>query len=234
MENFGKENIKTRVTPEWPGIIVDGKHVHRDDLTMEILEGVLNGASPERRDSIVQMIIAKGKELELDNLTGLSNRSLLRPKINRLRERLDYKGEDHERASKLDSILVVSIDLVGLKFFNEAPYDHSKGDDAIKAFANRLREVLKREGDSAFRIGGDEFLLVLPIDSNSDSAEKVYERVKKDLTKGLHIEGEKDKLNLLIQATFGHTVSKKGDTRTVEELIKDADSAERKAKSSLR
>lgn len=231
VEGISHQKSPSKRIPEFPGIISEGRNLHRDELTMEILEGALAKASPERRESIIRIIIAYAKNLEFDRLTGLSNLNLLRPKFNSLLSRLNYGGK--EMRTPLESILVVRLDLNGLKYFNDA-YDHSKGDQALVAIAKRLISVLKREGDNAFRLHGDEFLMLFPIDSNSDSAEKLFTRIKDDVNRGLHIEGEEDKLDLLVRASFGHTVVNKGDKRTVDQIIKDADVAERAAKRIIR
>ncbi|HEY4503062.1 MAG TPA: GGDEF domain-containing protein [Candidatus Paceibacterota bacterium] len=174
-----------------------------------------------------------------DPLTGLLNRRTFIPKINKLRKDLNESVSKDQRKLRLDSILVVSVDLEGLKFFNEKPYSHDVGNKALIIFTNKLKEVLRRDGDSAFRLGGDEFALVLPIYTNSESAEKLYARIQKEINKLLHLSVQKvatdagmqnREWDLLIRATFGHAIAKRGDLRTVEQLITEADTEERNAK----
>jgi diguanylate cyclase (GGDEF)-like protein len=66
---------------------------------------------------------------------------------------------------------LVLCDLDGFKELNDR-FGHPAGDDALQVFANSLQSAL-RKGDEAFRIGGDEFALVLAEASEADAREVV-------------------------------------------------------------
>ena len=86
-----------------------------------------------------------------DPLTGCLNRSQLADILNnqiQLRER-------YERVSSL-----VLLDLDFFKTINDQ-WGHQTGDKVLKEMATRLRKRL-RESDQLFRIGGEEFMIVLP------------------------------------------------------------------------
>lgn len=90
------------------------------------------------------------QEAMLDPLTGLPNRRLLNARLvqalsNALR---------HERPGAL-----MYLDLDRFKEINDS-LGHEAGDALLKAVAERLRQVT-REGDTAARIGGDEFIVML-------------------------------------------------------------------------
>jgi diguanylate cyclase len=87
----------------------------------------------------------------LDPLTGLYNR---RSAELRLREEI-ARAQRHGRA-----LTVLIMDLNGLKSINDK-YGHAAGDEAIKSLAARLSRSI-RGSDLAARIGGDEFMLLLP------------------------------------------------------------------------
>jgi len=53
---------------------------------------------------------------------------------------------------------------------------HAAGDEALQAFARTLHSALRR-GDEAFRIGGDEFALLLA-EATEDDAREVIGRVR--------------------------------------------------------
>lgn len=85
-----------------------------------------------------------------DPLTGLPNRVLLRQ---RLQQSLAGAAKEGR------ALAVCYMDLDGFKAINDQ-LGHEAGDLLLVEVAQRLRSVL-RPGDDAFRIGGDEFVLVL-------------------------------------------------------------------------
>ncbi|MGB3341369.1 MAG: PAS domain S-box protein [bacterium] len=66
------------------------------------------------------------------------------------------------------------LDVNGLKTINDT-YGHQEGDEALKLVSGFLKETI-REGDIACRLGGDEFLLVLP-QCPIDQARVVWKRM---------------------------------------------------------
>jgi diguanylate cyclase (GGDEF)-like protein len=87
----------------------------------------------------------------VDPLTGLHNRRFGE-------ERLAVEISRAQRSNR--SLTVLMIDLDGLKGINDR-YGHGAGDIALKAFAERLMSAT-RGSDLPARIGGDEFLVLLP------------------------------------------------------------------------
>lgn len=97
-----------------------------------------------------------------DQLTGLSNRR--------------FYEEELKRVDIPDNLplTLVMVDVNGLKLTNDA-FGHSMGDLLLIKAANALREVCSKEATAA-RIGGDEFVLILPRCSES-KAESVISRI---------------------------------------------------------
>jgi diguanylate cyclase (GGDEF)-like protein len=87
----------------------------------------------------------------LDPLTGLYNR---RSGEQRLAEEVS-RSQRHGRP-----LTILMLDLNGLKNVNDS-YGHAAGDDLIRHFAARLNKAI-RGSDLAVRLGGDEFLVLLP------------------------------------------------------------------------
>jgi diguanylate cyclase (GGDEF)-like protein len=86
-----------------------------------------------------------------DPLTGLGNRRAFDMDLRR----------ECARAARHDRPLTIAIiDLDGLKAINDRS-GHAAGDRALRALATTLTASLRRE-DAAYRIGGDEFAVVLP------------------------------------------------------------------------
>jgi diguanylate cyclase (GGDEF)-like protein len=87
----------------------------------------------------------------LDPLTGISNRRFGEQRL----------SVEMARAQRYGSALaILMLDLDRLKQVNDN-FGHSAGDELIKYFANRLMKAI-RGCDLAVRLGGDEFLLILP------------------------------------------------------------------------
>ena len=84
-----------------------------------------------------------------DSLTRLRNRSAFE-------EDIATMLEDHGEAD----MMVVFCDLDGLKVIND-DHGHKHGDELLFAFADELRQGF-RDIDHIYRIGGDEFVLLLP------------------------------------------------------------------------
>lgn len=102
----------------------------------------------------------------VDSLTGLLNRRAL--------ER-DLRREAGRAARHNRRFSLMVIDLDGLKKVNDTQ-GHLAGDAYLKSMAQALRNAL-RIGDSAYRIGGDEFVVLLP-ETDEGRAEAVALRVR--------------------------------------------------------
>jgi diguanylate cyclase (GGDEF)-like protein/PAS domain S-box-containing protein len=95
-----------------------------------------------------------------DPLTGLPNRMLIE---DRLQMALATAERDRSR------VAVMFVDLDHFKTVNDS-LGHPAGDRLLVGVAKRIRAVL-RDSDSVGRLGGDEFLLVLPqVDGPEDAA----------------------------------------------------------------
>jgi diguanylate cyclase (GGDEF)-like protein len=99
------------------------------------------------------------KIAQTDALTQLLDRSTLGPQLS-----------VHASESA-----VVLIDLDSFKNYNDR-YGHQAGDELLVAFADALRWSV-RKGDIVFRIGGDEFLLML-LNAGRNEAEQVLDRLR--------------------------------------------------------
>jgi len=106
-----------------------------------------------------------------DLLTGLPNRILLK-------DRFNVAIAQAQRVHK--KLAVIFLDLDRFKDVNDT-LGHNAGDRLLFAGGNRLTELL-RKTDTVARIGGDEFLLLLPdIDRVEDAttiAQRVLDRVR--------------------------------------------------------
>lgn len=101
-----------------------------------------------------------------DALTGLPNRLLL---IDRLRQLVHLSRRTQE------PLAVAFVDLDGFKAVNDSE-GHAAGDELLQVIATRLQQGL-RAHDTVARVGGDEFVLLLPCLGGRREAEQTLERL---------------------------------------------------------
>lgn len=95
-----------------------------------------------------------------DNLTGLGNR-------------MGYGHAVDELWDAQDPFTVALVDLDNLKYANDA-FGHDEGNHYILTVAELLRACCREgDGSGAYRIGGDEFVLISPRDTESSLASRL-------------------------------------------------------------
>src|SRR5262245_54315817 len=102
------------------------------------------------------------EQVKTDGLTGLLNHRACQE---RLQAELNHGG----------TVGVVLIDLDHFKVINDV-HGHAEGDRVLAAAANRLKGVV-RDTDAVGRLGGEEFVLILP-GVDADGAEDAAERAR--------------------------------------------------------
>ncbi len=105
-----------------------------------------------------------------DPLTGVLNRRGIEDALGREMERLQRTG---------DGLVAILVDCDDFKGINDA-YGHAVGDAALTALTSQVREAL-RSGDYVGRVGGDEFLVLLPETTIAEGmavAEKLRRAIK--------------------------------------------------------
>src|ERR1700736_2630034 len=101
----------------------------------------------------------------IDPLTGLYNRRFAEQRLAAEVARSERRGHP---------LTVLTLDLNNFKEINDT-YGHPAGDQVLQEFASRLNNVI-RGSDLAVRLGGDEFLVVLP-ECNLDQLKLVLQRL---------------------------------------------------------
>lgn len=108
-----------------------------------------------------------------DALTGLPNGSALR-------ERTEVEVARSRRWRR--PLTVAFLDLDGFKAVNDT-YGHATGDEALRTVAGALRDSV-RGTDLAARVGGDEFVLLLP-ETDEQGARTLLEEVRTRLSEAV-------------------------------------------------
>ncbi len=150
------------------------------------------------------------KKLELnavtDPLTGLYNRRLFGESFEKELNRAHRYGQP---------LGLVILDLHRFKEVNDQ-HGHPRGDDVLRATAATLKKAL-RTSDSAFRIGGDEFALLLP-QTDSAQALALSRRVETVFAEMIQ------PLQLAVGVTMDHGVAIfPQDAEQADQLIRIAD-----------
>ncbi len=134
-----------------------------------------------------QQKISKQKEtlltkIEKDELTGVFNRRYIMDVLERMCKK------------DIDSFYVLFVDINALKYTNDT-YDHSAGDRLIIKIAHAILNTV-REYDIVARIGGDEFLVVMPR-AQSQDCKNVIERTTQSIKRQNETE------DFLVSASIG-------------------------------
>ena len=140
----------------------------------------------------------------VDSLTGLFNR--------RFAER-QMKAEVARAQRKRYQLTVVLFDLNDFKQINDR-FGHLAGDIALKAFADRITAA-SRQGDVAIRLGGDEFMLLLP-ECDSAQVSVLLDRMK-------NIEADINGQRIPITFAVGWAQCERG--QQPKDLLEEADKA---------
>ncbi len=139
----------------------------------------------------------------LDPLTGLYNNRYFSATLTKLSE----EGQP---------FLLFFLDMNRFKQVNDT-YGHKAGDALLMEASKRLQQCLRDE-DYAFRIGGDEFSLIVPQNDSAPSGDALIASIKENIQKPLQI----DDITLYMGTSCGYAAYPSESTDT-EALIKIAD-----------
>lgn len=158
----------------------------------------------------LKLVNKLNESARIDPLTNLLNRKALQEKVEetiQLSVRYNF------------SFAILYIDIDGFKPVNDS-YGHSTGDKLLRMIGTRLLKTV-RSSDTVFRIGGDEFvILISQIDKRSD-ANLISEKILESLSDLFEIGSEK----INIGASIGISISTPNNNENVDELLSKADFA---------
>lgn len=142
-----------------------------------------------------------------DHLTGLRNRNSLDETMTQI---FAAANRNHHKVG------VLLLDLNKFKAINDT-YGHAVGDIVLKDAAKKLKQHA-RSDEMIFRVGGDEFLLVVPVVEDFTVLTAIKERLRSSLSYVLDVDGYK----LQITCSIGCAIYK-DDGDTFDDLFKAAD-----------
>jgi diguanylate cyclase (GGDEF)-like protein/PAS domain S-box-containing protein len=148
-----------------------------------------------------------------DTLTGLPNRSLLMRNLPVLTSSIQANSK----------VAMLFIDIDNFKYINDS-FGHCKGDDVLKEVCRRIQTLLK-DSNQFYRIGGDEFIVLLLDNRSFDQIESFAESVMKCLSYPYQIET----FEMQLRCSIGIAVFP-DHTTSYDELLRYSDAAMYKAK----
>lgn len=138
-----------------------------DQLAGAIHLAALNRALEEANEQLREANRRLERLSLTDALTELSNRR-------HFDEVLEREWRRARRAGSPVSAVMVDLDC--FKLFNDT-YGHGAGDDCLRRVAATLKGAARRPGDLVARLGGEEFVVLLP-GTDADGAEEFAERLR--------------------------------------------------------
>jgi diguanylate cyclase (GGDEF)-like protein len=196
---------------DWSWIEARGTVSERDELGQPLrMVGTFSNIDARKNEEARMRRMAHE-----DALTGLPNRVLLG---DRLRQAIRTAGRDGHK------VAVIYFDLDKFKPVNDT-HGHAAGDRLLQLVARRLRAGL-RESDTLARIGGDEFVVLLPRCAGIQDATVVADNILAQLNQPFEDEG----LTHRISGSLGIALYP-DDGLDAEALLRSADAAMYDAKS---
>lgn len=214
------ESVRNSLEEEGAAVNREVRAVRREDETSYLLLSCGVGRVPGRQEPVIigtVVDITERKRLESrlewmayhDPLTGLVNRRSLVEQASR------YVALAERRGSPL---AVAYLDLSGFKSVNDE-FGHEAGDTVLAEVARRL-ESEARESDIVARVGGDEFVVLMPEVDSPEAAAGAAHRFSEALRAPVELDGER----VSVRGDFGVAAFPE-DASSFDELLEAADAA---------
>jgi diguanylate cyclase (GGDEF)-like protein len=157
--------------------------------------------------ALVESDRAHRRRSTLDPLTGLFNRNALEQRL------AELDGQPSNQEEGLSHALLLC-DLDHFKRVNDL-LGHAAGDAVLQDVAYTMRATL-RAGDSIYRVGGEEILVILP-GADEEAAMEIAERLRQDVR-------QRRPVGVAVTVSIGIAVSRSEVVNT-DDLVERADAA---------
>lgn len=187
---------ETTITPirDSQGVVVEYVAVEKDVTERERLRQEINYLA------------------HFDSLTTLANRPTLMARL----ESALHQGSRHYDTGQIVAILYM--DLNGFKAINDT-HGHDFGDAVLAEVGRRLRQCV-RDGDTVARVGGDEFVALLPNLRATSGAQIVAGKIAASVEAPIRVRGRDFRVGIAIGAAIAPR-----DGQDAETLMRVADRA---------
>lgn len=176
----------------------------------------------DQKAELERLAIQLREQSRTDPLTSLGNRLRLQEDLETLSGMVERYGHDY---------CLVLCDIDRFKAYND-DYGHQAGDEALRRVAHTIADHC-RAGDSAYRYGGEEFLVVLPEQSLLKG--KTFAERLRSSVESLGVVHEDNPPTGVVTVSIGVAALPRGEQgTTVEQLLFEADRALYRAKSAGR
>jgi two-component system chemotaxis response regulator CheY len=196
------------------------KPLDRDELQVRLISAsrvtALHRRLAQQRDELEKLNRRLFEQSREDPLTRLGNRLRLREELEVLQARVErYGGHSY-------SVVLCDVDF--FKSYNDH-YGHIAGDEVLRKVAGQIGDQC-RSGDTAYRYGGEEFLIVLP-EQPLEIAVAVADRLRRSVEAlGIPHESKDPPGPVTISAGTASTAALlTEDPKGPDELLKEADAA---------
>jgi diguanylate cyclase (GGDEF)-like protein len=211
-------------------------HATHEPLSLEYRLVARDGRTVSVRDEAVVVHDASSSPLylhgylldvtvERETQDQLRTLALFDP-LTKLANRAFFQEQFHQavvtRKDGLAETVLMFIDLNEFKIVNDR-WGHDVGDRMLTTLGARIQEAV-RAGDSAARMGGDEFAVILPAVAEPAEAARAAERLLEHIRQPVEIDGEQ----LSVTASIGISIG-----NDVDAMLKEADAAMYRSKTQL-
>ncbi|WP_049976226.1 MASE3 domain-containing protein [Azospirillum sp. B506] len=204
---------------EWTGLRRDGTRISISTVTSVLRDS--GGAVRGYLTVVMDVTERKRAERQIEDLAYYDPLTNL-PNRRRLLEHLDVHLRAARQSGRCGALMFLDLD--DFKGLNDAR-GHIVGDTLLRELAARLNANL-RKGDLVSRLSGDEFVVLLPdLGGTPEEATAIARRVAEKLRLAVAEPFQLDRCEHSIFASIGVTVFPKTPDESVEDLLKQADTA---------